>query len=96
MVKLTLNPRAKAGRFIRDRHWYGGNPAKGAKTAESKATLEICLLGKLSIDSQEHWLRECPHPVQHTIMVNVTVIGQISTDFNGHRVSTGNWLVEQI
>ena len=56
-----MGARARAARFIHDRHWHLGQAVKAAKTAEEVGILGTCPVCKTSLDSQEHWLCRCPH-----------------------------------
>ena len=60
---LTVGPRARAARFIHDSHWHMGQAAKAAKSVEEAVTLGTCPVCKIAMDSQDHWLCRCPHPM---------------------------------
>ena len=60
---LTVGSRARAARFIHDCHWHMGQAAKAAKTPEEANTLGTCPVCKIAMDSQDHWLCRCPHPL---------------------------------
>ena len=62
MNRLAINPRARAGQFIHDRHWYGDQKAKGGRSIRQQLSLGCFPLCRLAVDSQEHWVRECGHP----------------------------------
>ena len=64
---LNVGARARAARFIHDRHWHLGQAAKAAQTAEEVVLLGTCPVCKISRDSRDSWQCRCPHPLLQDI-----------------------------
>ena len=68
LMKLSMGSRARAIRFTDDRHQqHAVEAAKFAKSVEEWKALSLCPLCGQAPESQDHWIRVCPHPAQITI-----------------------------
>ena len=67
LKKLSMGSRARAIRFLDDRHQHAVEAAKSAKSVEQWEALSLCPLCGQAPESQDHWIRVCSHPAQMTI-----------------------------
>ena len=67
LKKLSMGFRARAIRFLDDRHQHAVEAAKSAKSLEEWEALSLCPLCGQATESQVHWIRVCSHPAQVTI-----------------------------
>ena len=67
LKKLSMGSRARAIRFLDDRHQHAVEAAKSAKSVAEWEALSLCPLSGQAPASQDHWIRVCSHPAQKAI-----------------------------